>query len=303
MHAGTEGPAHGSIRSMTGFGRGRHSEGDVEVVTEVRAVNHRFLDISLRVPKTYTCFEPEIRKIVSSAVHRGKVDVTILRTGGKSGFLDVVLDEHLAAAYHRCLKDLQEKLHLSGSVTLADMLTLKEIVVPIEREEGIEQERALVEESLRKALRAMDMMKEAEGAALWTDIEARLLAIRETAELITPLANQVTAAAKERLERRIAELTGGLELDKDRLMQEVALLADRSDVTEELTRLSSHVDQFLNFGKEGSPLGRKLDFLLQELHREVNTVGSKAVSTEISSHVVAMKAEVEKIREQTQNIE
>lgn len=303
MQIGTTSPAHGSVRSMTGFGRGRHSHGDVEVVAEVRAVNHRFLDISLRVPKTYTCFEPEIRKLVSSGIHRGKVDVTISRSGGKSGFMDVVLDEHLAANYHRCLKELQEKLHLGGEITLSDMLTLKEIVVPIEREEGIEQERSLVEESLRQALEALDEMKAAEGAALWRDIEARLLTIRDTAKLIEPLANQVTITAKERLERRIAELTGGLDLEKDRLMQEVALLADRSDVTEELTRLASHVEQFLAFGKEGSPLGRKLDFLLQELHREVNTVGSKAASTEISSHVVSMKAEVEKIREQTQNIE
>lgn len=294
---------HGSVRSMTGFGRGRHSAGDVEVVAEIRAVNHRFLDISLRVPKIYACFEPEIRKLVSSEVHRGKVDVTVSRTGGKSAFMDVMLDEHLAAGYYGCLKELKEKLSLGGDITLADMLTLKEIVVPIEREEAIEQERVLVEASLKQALGAMGEMKEAEGAALWRDIEARLLAIRDTARLIEPLADQVTVAAKERLERRIAELTGGLELERDRLLQEVALLADRSDVTEELTRLASHVDQFLAFGKEGSPLGRKLDFLLQELHREVNTVGSKAASTEISSHVVAMKAEVEKIREQTQNIE
>ncbi len=303
MYAGTEGPARGSVRSMTGFGRGRHAEGEVEVVAEVRAVNHRFLDISLRVPKTYSCFEPDIRKIVSAVIHRGKVDVTVSRIGGKSGFMEVMLDEHLAAGYHRCLKELQGKLRLGGDISLSDMLTLKEIIVPIEREEGIEQERTLVEESLRRALRALNEMKEAEGAALWRDIEERLITIRDTARLIEPLANQVTIAAKERLERRIAELTGGLELDKERLLQEVALLADRSDVTEELTRLSSHVVQFLAFGKEGSPLGRKLDFLLQELHREVNTVGSKAASTEISSHVVSMKAEVEKIREQTQNIE
>ena len=146
-------------------------------------------------------------------------------------------------------------------------------------------------------------MRRTEGAALWRDIESLLDRVRTTAGQISPLVHQVTAAAKLRLEKRVQELTGGLELDPERLLQEVALLADRSDVTEEITRLESHVDQFLSFGRQGSPLGRKLDFLLQELHREVNTVGAKSASTDIASLVVSIKADVERIREQTQNIE
>lgn len=291
------------IKSMTGFGRGRAMVGDVEVITEVRTVNHRFLDISLRLPRQYSGFEPEIRRVVSQVVKRGKADVTVTRTGGKGNLMDVTLDRSLASSYHQCLQELKEEFGLAGTITISDMLTLKDIVVPLEREENIEEEWGLVETSLRSALNALDDMRRVEGAALWRDIEAMMKGIRESAGLIPPLAHQVTTAAKQRLEKRVQELTGGVELDPERLLQEVALLADRSDVTEEITRLESHVDQFLSFGRQGSPLGRKLDFLLQELHREVNTMGAKSASTDIASTVVSIKADVEKVREQTQNIE
>ncbi|MGB6066921.1 MAG: YicC/YloC family endoribonuclease [Desulfomonilaceae bacterium] len=303
MQAGGTGVANGGIRSMTGFGRGRDSVGNVEIATEVRSVNHRFLDISLRVPRIYSGFEPEIRKIVAQSVDRGKFDVVINRTGGKGGLMDVMVDQSLAEGYYKCLLQLKEKFGLPGEISLSEMLTLKEIVVPLEREEGIEQEWPTVENSLRQALSALDEMRKAEGSALWRDIEARLIAIRDMVGSIRPIVNQVTVAAKEKLEKRVQELTGGVELDRDRILQEVAIIADRSDVTEELTRLESHVRQFVDFGAEGSPLGRKLDFLLQELHREVNTLGSKSASTDVATYVVNIKAELEKIREQTQNIE
>ncbi len=294
---------HKYIKSMTGFGRGRHILGDLEVVVEIRSVNHRFLDISVKMPKFYNCFEPEIRRIIADSIQRGKLDVAITRTGGKSTLMDVVLDYNLAENYHKCLLELKEKFDLAGTITLSDMLTLKEVISPLEKAESIEREWPLVENSLRKALSELEMMRKTEGAALWLDIESRLNSIGTTAGFIGPLVDQVTVAVKDRLERRVRELTGGLELNVDRPLQEVALMAERSDVTEELTRLQSHVEQFLCTAREGSPLGRKLDFLLQELQREVNTLGSKSASTDIAAHVVKMKAEVEKIREQTQNIE
>jgi uncharacterized protein (TIGR00255 family) len=277
--------------------------GDVEVITEVRSVNHRFLDISLRVPRTYTCFEPKIRRIVSERIQRGKIDLSITRSGSRGGLMDVTLDYGLAQRYHNCLVELRDKLGLSGGITVSDILALKEVVVPTEREEAVGLEWPLVEQSISSALDALDETRRAEGASLWRDIEARLLAIGETVLLVRPLLDQIPALAKERLAKRVQELTGGMELDQDRLLQEVALIADRADVTEELTRLESHVEQFLGCGKQGSPLGRKLDFLLQELHREVNTLGSKSSYTDIASHVVNLKTEVEKIREQTQNLE
>jgi uncharacterized protein (TIGR00255 family) len=291
------------IKSMTGFGRGRAAMAETEVITEIKAVNHRFLDISVKLPKAYNSFEPQLRKILSEMIHRGKFDIMVTRVAGKSGLVEVTLDESLAEAYYGCLKTLKQKLQLSGDIMVSDMLTLKDIIVPVEKEDQIEKEWPLIEESLRKAIDALDQMRRTEGAALWRDIEKRLLSVREASSLIGPLVDQVVVAAKERLERRIKDLSGGLDLDPERLAQEVALIADRADITEELTRLKSHVEQFLGFFAEGSPLGRKLDFLLQEINREVNTIGSKSASTEIASHVVFMKSELEKIREQTQNIE
>ncbi len=303
MQTDGTGATNSPVRSMTGFGRGRHASGEVEIVAEVRSVNHRFLDVSVRAPRMYASFEPEIRRMVSQSVDRGKFDVSINRSGGRAGLMDVMVDTALAEGYHRCLLQMKERFALAGDISLSDMLTLKEIVVPLEKEEGVEQEWPMVEKSVRQALAALDQMRKAEGFALWRDIEARLISIRGMAGEIAPIVSQVTAAAKEKLEKRVQELAGGMDLDQDRMLQEVAIMADRSDVTEELTRLESHVDQFLSFGAEGSPLGRKLDFLLQELHREVNTLGSKSASTDIASHVVRIKADLEKIREQTQNIE
>ncbi len=295
--------AGGCVKSMTGFGRGRRTAGDVEIVSEIKTVNHRFLDISLRLPRMYGCLEPKVRRLVADGIHRGKVDLMVTRVGGKSGVMDVTLDVDLATGYYGCLSQLKESLGLGGTITVSDMLTLKEIVVPTEKEEAVEEEWPLLEASLTDALVALDGMRTAEGAALWRNIEEMLSTIRRTANGIAPLVDQVTAAAKERLEKRVKDLTGGTDLDEDRLLQEVALIADRSDVTEELIRLDSHIDQFLSFGEEGSPMGRKLDFLLQELNREANTVGSKSASTDIAGRVVSIKAELEKIREQTQNIE
>ncbi len=294
---------NGYVKSMTGFGRSSGSLADVEVVVEVRAVNHRFLDIFIRVPKSYNSFEPQIRKIISETSNRGKFEILVLRSGGRAGLTDVTLDYELAEKFHKMLIELKDRLGLYGEITVSDMLTLKEIVTPVDRLESFDHEWPLVEKCLREAMSSLEDMRRTEGAALWKDIESRLVNIRQGIDAITPLVEQIGSEAKARLERRVKELAGGIELDDDRMIQELALIAERSDITEELTRLQSHVEQFLFFGKEGSPLGRKLDFLLQELHREVNTLGSKSASTDISSHVVNMKTEVEKIREQTQNIE
>ncbi len=292
-----------SIKSMTGFGRGRYSEGAVEVVTEIRAVNHRFLDMFVKLPKLYSCFEPQIRKIVSEKISRGKFEITITRTGAKGRLTELLVDYDLADRYHQCLTELKRRYNLGGEITVSDMLTLKEIVSSADSADELELESELVEKSVRTALDSLDEMRKAEGFVLWKDIETHLISISETIDLITPLVDQVSSEVRVRLEKKVREMTGGLEIDDDRMLQELVLIAERSDVSEELIRLKSHVEQFLAFGKEGSPLGRKLDFLLQELHREVNTLGAKSASTDISSHVVHIKTEVEKIREQTQNIE
>jgi uncharacterized protein (TIGR00255 family) len=291
------------IKSMTGFGYGRTVLGEVEIKTEIRGVNHRFLDISVKMPRTYSIFEPEIRKTISARAQRGKLDVVVSRIGGTGSLVEVMVDHGLASAYYNCLSELKNRFSLAGEITLAEMTHQSDIIVPREKQEAVQIEWHALEESLSLALDTLDSMRRAEGAALWRDIELRLNTISATAEEILPLVDQVTVAAKERLEKRVHELTGGLELDRDRLLQEVALLAERSDVTEELTRLKSHVEQFLSLAAQEAPVGRRMDFLLQELHREINTIGSKSASTAIAHRVVAMKAELEKVREQIQNIE
>jgi uncharacterized protein (TIGR00255 family) len=217
--------------------------------------------------------------------------------------MELSVDSDLAERYYHCLLELKSRFSLAGEISVADMLTMKEIISTSENIGGFEQEWVLVERSLRSALDALDEMRKTEGLALWEDIEARLVSIGETIRLLNPLVEQTASEARTRLEKKVREMTGGLEIDDDRMLQELALIAERSDVSEELIRLGSHVDQFLAFGKQGSPLGRKLDFLLQELHREVNTLGAKSASTDISANVVNIKSEVEKIREQIQNIE
>ncbi len=303
MQTATKGKDEPTVNSMTGYGRGRIVQGNVEIVTEVRSVNHRFLDVTMKVPKFYTCFEPDIRRRVSARIHRGKIDVTVNRLGEKTGLMDVVVDYDLAKCYLRCLEGLRDSFHLPGPIALSDLINFKDVVTPIDKSDGIEQEWPLLETSLEEALNELDSMRRMEGAAMWKDIVERLHTIYDKAKLIHPLVDQVVSSVKERLEKKIRELTNGIALDEDRLIQEVAFFAERSDVTEELTRLESHLEQFLLSGKNGSPVGRKLDFLLQELQREINTLGSKSASTDIGRHVVDMKAELEKIREQTQNIE
>lgn len=288
---------------MTGFGRGHSTSGNLEIASEIKAVNHRFLEIFLKIPKIYSSFEHEIRKLISERISRGKFDVTVNRIGDKGTFLDVNFDQGLAQNYYNCLMKMKDQFGLAGDVSLSDMLTLKDVIQPVERQTAIEEEWPVLEASIRDALNKLDAMRNTEGQALWKDIENRLQDIRDIAESIHPLVGEVSVNAKERIAKRVQELTGGLQLDQDRLLQEVAIIAEKSDVSEELTRIESHLKQFIEFGKFGSPLGRKLDFLLQELNREINTLGSKSASTTISAHVVNMKSELEKIREQTQNIE
>lgn len=291
------------IKSMTGFGRAVITEMDVEIAVEIRSVNHRFLDISVRAPRSYSVFEPRIRRTAASTLQRGKVDISVTRSGSAGSIMEVTLDTGLAVGFHQKLTELSRTLGLAGGVTVSDMLTLKEIIAPVEKDGAAEIEYPLVHRTLRTALSAFDAMRSREGLALWADMESRLGIFREAVESVKALAGELAISARDRIRKRIGELTDGVNLDESRLLQEVAYIADRSDITEELARIDSHIEQFSAAGHQGSPIGRKLDFILQELLREVNTIGSKSASAGISTHVTAMKVELEKIREQVQNIE
>ncbi|WP_242361543.1 YicC/YloC family endoribonuclease [Anaeromyxobacter sp. SG17] len=290
------------IRSMTGYGAGHGAAAGEELDVEVRSVNHKFCEVKVRLPREYAALELEAAKAVKDRLARGSVDVSIRRAAGAGGLAPRV-DVQLAEAYARAFAELQVRLGLAAGATLADILAADGVVRLDERDVNLDGAREALRAGLGAALEALVEMRAREGEALARDLAARLATVEALAARVAVLAPQAVEHHRARLEERLAELTRGVALDPARLAQEVALLADRSDVAEELTRLASHAAQVRALLGGGEPAGRKLDFLVQEMHREVNTVGSKSQSAEIAGVVVALKAEIERMREQVQNVE
>lgn len=290
------------IRSMTGFGAGRGQGGGEEIDVEVRSVNHKFCEVKARLPRELAALESEMVRMVKDRLARGGIEVTVRRSAAR-GALSPRVDHLLASEYARAFADLRERLRLPGEVTLADVLSAEGVVGLEERAADLETIRAAAGQALSQALGALASMREREGGALARDIEGRLQTVEALVVRVEALAPQSIEYYRARLDERIQELTRGLAPDPVRLATEVALFADRMDVTEEMTRLSSHVAQMRSLMAGGEPSGRKMDFLVQEMHREANTIGSKSQSAEIAAAVVSLKAEIERMREQVQNVE
>jgi uncharacterized protein (TIGR00255 family) len=290
------------IRSMTGFGAGHGAAGGEELDVEVRSVNHKFCEVKVRLPRELAALEIEIAKAVKERLARGGVEVAVRRPGPGAGLAPRV-DVALAESYARAFHEIQARLGLPGAVTLADVLGADGVVRLEERTVTADAAREAVRRGLGAALDALAEMRAREGEALARDLAARLDLVEASVARVEALVPQVVEHHRARLAERVLELTRGVALDPARLAQEVALLADRTDVTEEVTRLRSHLAQARALLSLAEPAGRKLDFLVQEMHREVNTIGSKAQSAEIAAIVVATKAEVERMREQVQNVE
>ena len=288
---------------MTGYGR---AEGDTtlgKVVVESRSVNHRYCDMSIKLPKRLAPFEARIKELIRSQVSRGRIDVSLKVNEVDGEKVQLNVDFFLAEQYYRVLQALKEKLQLKDEVTLAllagarDLITAKEEAVDIE---PYWQEMVPV---LKQSFNEMDGMKRSEGEALAKDLQLRLEKMHQQLEEIKDSYPSFLEAYQNRLHEKIRSLLGSVEVDSNRFQQEVAFLAERTDITEEIVRTESHLAQFgLLLGGE-EPVGRKMDFLLQEIHREVNTISAKANNAEISQRVVEIKSELEKIREQVQNIE
>jgi len=290
------------IRSMTGFGSGRGSSGGEEVDVEVRSVNHKFCEVKARLPRELSAAEVEIAKTVKDRLARGGVEVAV-RRGGAAATFTPRIDVALAESYARAFAEIQARLSLPGQVTLAEILAADGVVRLEEREMNADAAREALRRALGAALDALVAMRAREGEALARDLAGRLDAIAVLASRVAELVPRTVEAHRARLAERVAELARGVPVDPTRLAQEVALFADRTDVTEELTRLASHVAQARALLGLAEPAGRKLDFLVQEMHREANTIGSKSQSAEIAGQVVSLKAEIERIREQVQNVE
>ncbi len=291
------------LKSMTGFGRAEGETSLGEVIVEARSVNHRYSDINIKLPKRLSSFENRIKELIRSQVSRGRIDITLrLDTLGEEKFqLSVDLD--LAQQYYQVFQDLKEKLHLKDEVTLGLLAGAKDLITAKEESVDIEPYWQEVVPILNQSLQSMDAMKRLEGEALAKDLQQRLELIGNHLRMIKQQFPPRLKNTLNRLHERLRALLEGTEVDPSRFQQEVAFLAERTDITEEIVRAESHLSQFGNLLEGNEPTGRKMDFLLQEIHRETNTVSAKVNDAEISQRVVEIKAELEKIREQVQNIE
>jgi uncharacterized protein (TIGR00255 family) len=288
---------------MTGFGAGQATVDAEELSVEVRSWNHKFCEVKVRLPRELASLEPGIVKAVKERVARGSVEVFIKRHRlGESAGAPAV-DIALAREYFAALSSLAAELRLAGEVRMQDIAAQPGVISVKEREVDLAKASKALETSLVHALDRLTEMRELEGQAIETDLRARLSLIQELASQVKALGPKVLAEYQQRLSERVAELARGVVIDPQRLAQEIAFFAERSDIAEEITRLFSHLDQFRKLSQAPEPSGRKMEFLVQEMNREVNTAGSKSQHPEISSRVVAMKAELERVREQVQNVE
>ena len=290
---------------MTGFGRAKQTFGDFEIGFEVKSVNNRFSDVSVRLPRIYSYMEDGVKKLVGSRLSRGKTDVfvSIERISGTSS--QIVSDTALIESYLDAFKNISETFSLKNDVTVSTVSRLPDVFSKRLTEEDEDAMWENVKTVAVQALDAFDAMRSAEGEALYRDLSARITLIEKMADHIASVSPSYLDEYRARLEAKVRELLGdsSLKPDDSRILTEVALMADKLDTQEELTRLASHISQFRNIIKSDQPAGRKLDFLVQEINREINTTGSKCQMLEISKTVIDAKAELEKIREQIQNVE
>ena len=291
------------LKSMTGFGRAEGATALGKVVVESRSVNHRYCDINIKVPKRLSLFENRIKEIIRSQVSRGRIDVSLRLDNLGEEKVQLSADLDLAEQYYRVLHDLKEKLRLKDEVTLALLAGAKDLITAKEESGDVEPYWQEVLPILKQSFKNMDDMKRLEGEALTKDLQQRLEYIAKQLQIIKQQFPSRLKATLTRLHDRLRSLLDEMETDPSRFQQEVAFLAERTDITEEIVRAESHFAQFNTLLEGNEPVGRKMDFLLQEINREVNTVSAKANDAEISQKVVEIKSELEKIREQVQNVE
>lgn len=290
------------IKSMTGYGKAEAALEQGKITVEMRSVNHRYGEISVKLPRALICFENEVRKTVSGRLKRGKIDVFIQLEATADGRPPVV-NATLARAYHAAFSSLGEELGINEPIPLSLIVSQKDVLAVGENDIEVESMREGLLATVETAVSAMEAMRLREGRELVDDLRARRRNLSRLIDAVSQRSSVVPAEYAEKLSARLAQFGAKNLPDEARVAQEVVLMADRCDITEELVRFGSHLVQFDAALESSEPVGRKLDFLLQEMGREVNTIGSKANDGEIAVCVVELKAELEKIREQVQNIE
>ncbi|MDH3394267.1 MAG: YicC family protein [Desulfobulbaceae bacterium] len=290
------------IRSMTGYGRGQAQVDGLSFSVEIRAVNHRYGDVNIKAPRLLMPLEAQIKKQVSALLKRGKIDVFINQETTDQIAAQPKLNRPLAEAYVKLFKGMVDDYDLSGGVSLGLLAAQKDLLSLEELDVDQRELSACLADSLDVALRALLVMREKEGEATAVDIGQRLDLLDELLAKVVVRAPQVAIEWQQKLKDRLERL-GDDAGDPQRVAQEIAIFADRCDISEEVTRFQSHLDQFRDLMQQNEPVGRQMDFLVQELNRETNTMGSKSNDAELTNSVVGMKSELEKIREQVQNME
>ncbi len=291
------------MKSMTGFGHGEAQGENYNIIIEMRSVNHRYLEISLRIPKQFTGLEDKLKKLAQTKLQRGKIDIFFTFEQISPQNVDLKLDKNLAIAYHKSMIELAQLLNLPNTLTVEQLATLPGVIMQEKSVDDLDEVGQLAELALNRALDSLIAMRQTEGKSLADDILNRCQIIYLAAEQILRLLPDILAEQQQKMRKRIGEILNQVPVDENKLANEMAYLADKTDVAEELTRLFSHIEQLKEALNSDDVVGRRLDFLLQEMNREVNTIGSKTNSLKVSNIVIELKSELEKIREQVQNIE
>ena len=293
------------IKSMTGFGRGEFSDGKRNVIAEIKTVNHRYADITVKMPKRYSFAEEKIKGIIKTQVKRGKADVSIIVENLTEGDITVNLNTPVADQYIARLRELKESYGLGGEIDINLVSSMPDVLKIVPDVADEEEVASVICSAVQLASENLDEMRIREGEKLAADLLVRGETIKGIVKSISTRAPKVASEYKDKMYSRIQELLEEkVDVPEERILVEAAIFADKASITEELVRLDSHMDQLRKFLTEGSgPIGKKLDFLVQEMNRETNTIGSKANDLEITSLMLEAKSEIEKIREQVQNIE
>lgn len=293
------------IKSMTGFGRGEYTDGKRNITVEIKSVNHRYSDISVKMPRRYGFAEDKVKSAVKEKLRRGKADVSIMVENITENDINIKLNQPIAKQYYDNLKALQESFDLSGEISLQLLSTMPDVMKAIADVEDEEEITRAILIPVSQAVANLESMREIEGEKLAADLIEKGKKIKSILDKIEERAPGVVRDYTSRLRERIAELLdGSVTVHEERILTEAAIFADKCSIDEEITRLNSHLTQLEKILKEGKEAeGKKLDFLVQEMNREANTIGSKANDITITNYMLEIKSEIEKIREQVQNIE
>ena len=293
------------IKSMTGFGRSEYTDGKRNITVEIKSVNHRYSDISIKMPRRYGFAEDKVKNAVKERIRRGKVDVSIMVENITENDVNIKLNTMIAKQYYENLLELRKEFSVEGDITLQVLAGLPDVMKAIPDVEDEEEITKAILIPVAEAAANLEKMRAVEGEKLAEDLIAKGRSIRSILDKIAERAPQVSIDYTARLRERITELIGGsIEVPEDRILVEAAIFADKCAIDEEITRLGSHLIQLENIvTKSTQPDGKKLDFLVQEMNREANTIGSKANDITITGYMLEIKSEIEKIREQVQNIE